>query len=258
MRKILSSAVLAMSMLTVANAQTTAPNWTANDCNSVSHTLYTELDAGKIIVFVWVMPCGSCEAPAKTAFTAVESFAASHPGKVVYYMADDYGDASCNTLNSWVTSNNIGDVSKITFFGNAGNTINMNNFGGSGMPKIVVMGGSDHKIYFNKNNAAANDATGITDAINSALTAASVSSLENKIGFSVAPNPGSDMITINCVTAVKKVMVTTMNGQVAREIDFGNGKMNPGLDITSLPAGVYLVEVTDVDDKTGIQKIVKQ
>ena len=258
MKKIFTSVSLLMALAISTSAQTTAPNWTAKDCNNMSHTLHTELNDGKVVVLVWVMPCVSCLGPAKTAYASVQNFAASHPDKIVYYMVDDYGDASCADLSSWVTSNNIGDASKMTFFDNTGNTISMKDFGGNGMPKVVVMGGSEHKIFFNKNNSAANDATGINSAITSALDAATnVSTLENSLKFSVSPNPVTDRLIINHSKAVKNVKIIAMNGQVVSEVNFENGKKNPVIELNDLPKGTYIIKIIDASNEIGIQKAVK-
>src|SRR5438067_299698 len=45
--------------------QTTATDFTATDCNSASQSLFTELNAGKIVVLIWVMPCSVCISDAK-------------------------------------------------------------------------------------------------------------------------------------------------------------------------------------------------
>src|ERR1043165_5686641 len=105
MKHFLFTALLLLFGLSLAVAQTTATNFTATDCNATSHTLFTELDAGKIVVLVWVMPCAACISDAKAAFDAVGSFASSNPGKVVFYLSDDIGDAGCSTLNSWASTN---------------------------------------------------------------------------------------------------------------------------------------------------------
>lgn len=256
MKKFITAASLMFA--TTAIAQTNATNWTAQDCNNTSHTLFDELNNGKVIVFTWVMPCGSCVGPSKTAYDAVQTFAVSHPDKVLFYMADDLGDATCSTLTNWVTSNSIGNTSKMTIFSNSGNLINENDFGGTGMPHVIVMGGPNHEIFFNKKNAAANDATGITSAINSALTAASIASLNNEITFSVSPNPVTESFVITYTKPVQKVTITSVNGQVVKEEVFAKGKINPAINISQLAAGVYVIKVTGTDNKTGVQKLVKE
>lgn len=40
----------------MAFGQTTATDFTVNDCGGTSHNLFTELDAGKVIVLCWPMP----------------------------------------------------------------------------------------------------------------------------------------------------------------------------------------------------------
>ena len=95
-------------------SQTTATNFICNDCASTSHTLFAELDAGKVIVLVWAMPCGSCIGPAQSAYSAAESFSSSHPGRVLFYLADDYANTSCSTLSSWATTNNMPNSTKFS------------------------------------------------------------------------------------------------------------------------------------------------
>lgn len=243
----------------VLNAQTTATNFTAQDCSSTNRTLFTELNNGKIVVLVWVMPCGSCVNGAKAAYNAAQSFATSHPGKVLYYMADDLGDATCSDLSTWVTTNNIGNLSNMTLFSNAGNIIKESDFGGTGMPHVVVIGGTDHKIYYNKKNNATNDLSGITTAINSAISSTTgVAAVVNEISFNISPNPAQATVAITSTKAIKKVVVMSMSGQIMKEEIYPNGKMNPTVGISVLAAGVYSIKVTDITGKFGFEKIVKE
>jgi hypothetical protein len=254
MRKIFTSCALLFAAA-AANAQTTATNWTAQDCSSATHTLFNELDNGKIIVFAWVMPCASCVAPTKTAYNVVQGYATSNPGKVALYIADDLGDDDCNALTTWVTSNSVGNVANLTLFPNTSNVINETNFGGSGMPHIIVMAGTDHHIYFNQKNTAANNATAIQSAINAAIGATSVAEL-SAISFSVSPNPVAESFLIEATKAITRITITSITGQVIKEEVFGMARTNPSINISDLAAGVYMVRITDVDNKTGVQKIV--
>src|SRR5207249_4420212 len=83
----------------------TAPDFTALDCNGVSHNLYTELNSGKVIVLNWVMPCSACVGPSLTAYNVVKSYASSN---VLHYLIDDAGNTSCTSLSSWATGAGIG------------------------------------------------------------------------------------------------------------------------------------------------------
>src|SRR5258706_1435857 len=132
-----------------AGAQSVAKNFNCNDCNSNNHDLFTELDAGKVIVLCWVMPCSLCSGPASSANSIVNSFATSNPGKVKFYLVDDVANTSCSSLNSWGASTGL---TNYTSFSNS--SIKMTDYGITGMPKIVVLsGGSSHLVYFNQSDS---------------------------------------------------------------------------------------------------------
>lgn len=257
MKKITTTLALLFAAAAMATAQT-APNWTAVDCNSVSHTLHTELDNGKIIVFVWVMPCASCINGAKAAYDAVQNSESRAPGKILYYLSDDVGDHSCGDLTTWINANSIGNTAKMTLFGNAGNTINEAGFGGSGMPHVIVMAGSDHKIYFNKLNNATNDRAGIETAINSAISALNVEQAKKSGAFTVSPNPVSGILEIKNPKAISSVSVISASGQVIKQESYTGGKANPTINMAGIAAGVYSIRITDVNGQTAVQKIVKE
>jgi hypothetical protein len=258
MKRIFTTVFLALTAFACSHAQT-ATNWTAQDCSSANHTLFTDLDAGKVVVMVWVMPCASCVNGATAAYNAAQSFASAYPGKVVYYLADDMGDASCSTLNTWITSNSIGNLSNMTVFSNAGNVIKESDFGGTGMPHVAVIGGgAQHKIYFNKMNSAANDQTGITTAIASAIAGAGVEQTTNAVRFSVAPNPAKESITVNSATPIEKIMVISVTGQVVKSEYYDTRKTTAGLTLKGFAPGIYTIRVTDINNQIGTQQIVKE
>ncbi|MBS1773160.1 MAG: T9SS type A sorting domain-containing protein [Bacteroidetes bacterium] len=255
MTKLITITALLSASLTNTFAQTTATNWTATDCNSTSHTLFNELDNGKVIVMIWVMPCPSCVNGAKAVSSAVQGFATSNPGKVLAYLSDDMGDQTCSDLSTWMSSNSVG--TNFTVFGNAGNTIDETNFGGSGMPHVVVMSGTDHKIYYNQKGSAITS-SGITTAITNALSTAGVNSVNTKAIFSVSPNPVKGNIAINCSKAIQKVIITSMTGQLVKEENYKNGKVNPVISLSNVASGNYMISITDADGATAMQKIVKE
>lgn len=242
--------IAAVCSLIASQAQT-APDFTATDCNGTSHNLYTELAAGKVVVLTWVMPCGSCVAGGNAAENAVESFATSHPGKVEFWMIDDFGDTPCGSLSSWANTNGI---TKPVFFGNSGNAIDENDFGGSGMPHVVVIS-PNKNIAYNKMNGATNDQPGITAAITQGLTL-SVPQIKAE-DIDISPNPATNVVRISYTKAIKEVKIIAANGQVVIEQSFSN-KHNPSIDINSLASGVYNLLITDVEGKRGTRQIVKQ
>lgn len=250
MKKIFLS-IAAVCGIFTAQAQT-APDFTATDCNSVSHTLYTELAAGKTVVLTWVMPCGACVNGGKAAQNAVQSFDATNPGKVIYWLIDDLGDTPCPSLSSWTSSNGI---TKPTLFGNAGNAIDENDFGGTGMPHVVVIA-PNKTILYDKKNGATNDEAGIKAAITQAI-ALNVTDID-PARISIAPNPASAEVRITYDKAIASIKVVTSLGQAAAEFNYSDRRLNPTINISALPAGIYKVLITDVEGKLGVSQIVKQ
>ena len=253
---LLALPMLLLTALTVS-AQTTATNFTASDCSSNSHTLYTDLDNGKIVVLVWVMPCGNCIGGAKAAWDAAQSFAVSNPGKVVYYLSDDVGNASCSTLSSWASTNSIGPAN-LTVFDNSGTAINETNYGGSGMPHVMVIGGLDHKIYFNEKNGAA---SGITTAINSAIAATGVKETTAATSeLKVFPNPAKERVSVNYSlgqSSAVSIIITNVVGAKVKTLSYpsqaaGQHEINITLD-NSLSNGTYFLQL----NAGGMQQTVK-
>ena len=158
--------ILLVAFSTLIMAQKNATNFTCNDCSAVPHELFKDLDSGKVIVLVWVMPCGACTGPAITSYNIVKSYQATNPNKVYFYLSDDLGDTDCLSLASWCVSNGI-DASLFSLrFSNA--VIKMSNYGSFGMPKIVVLAGSDHKVLYNINNTV--NSKDLQNAINTGLS----------------------------------------------------------------------------------------
>lgn len=234
----------------LAIGQTTATDFTATDCSSGSHTLFTELNSGKIVVLVWVMPCGMCIGDAKAAYDAVQSFATSNPGKVIYWLSDDAGNNTCSSISSWASTNSIGTTGS-SYFGNAGNTIDEANYGGSGMPHVVVIGGSSHHIYYNVKNGSGSGSA-ITSAISTALAATTgVGNVTNSVSvLSLFPNPAKDKISVNYgldnATPVN-VEVYDVVGKSVKTMSFGEqafGQHSFDLNFDNkLSNGVYFLKL---------------
>jgi len=183
MKNIILTCSLALSI--IASYAQTAPDFTAPDCDGTSHNLYGELASGKVIVLDWVMPCTSCIGPSLTAYNIVQSYSTSNPGQVLFYLIDDAANTSCLTLGGWAINNNIAPY--FTSFSTA--SIVENDYGGIGMPHIAVVGAGGH-MYFNALNGDAGNATGIQNAINSALSANGINEqAANDLKLMLSPNP---------------------------------------------------------------------
>lgn len=247
--------ILATSLL---SAQTTATDFTANDCSGTSHHLFAEMDAGKIIVAAFVMPCGGCAPNSIAAYNAVQSYASSNPNTVYFYLVDDYANTSCNTLTSWGNSNSMPNATK---FSNS--SFSMGDYGTAGMPKIVVMGGANHEIVYNKNSGVST--SGVQAAINSLLSA-SVNEIKENTPFSlkVIPNPGNGVFNLEYSVQNNSDVVIelfTVSGKLIKMIEEKNvqsGSHSVLFDSSNnLETGSYFVKVTSNNETQTINVIVE-
>ena len=81
MKKYILKSLLVLFVANISFAQTTATDFTTNDCNGISHNLFNELDNGNVVVIAWVMPCLPCASYSLPAYSAVQSFSFSHKSK---------------------------------------------------------------------------------------------------------------------------------------------------------------------------------
>lgn len=221
-------------------AQTTATNFNCNDCVGNNHDLFTELDAGKVIVICWVMPCGGCISASRTAYDAVQTYSTSNPGRVVFYLVDDNGDTPCNTLTSWGNTNAMPNAVK---FSNS--AIRPSDYGTVGMPKIIILGGASHTIYFNQNDGA--NSSGITPAINLALGSSGIVENNNISYLNVFQNSANKINLVYNINQANAVNVEIFNitGEKIKSASYTNisqGKHETQFDIENYSNGLYFLK----------------
>ncbi|MDG1718622.1 MAG: T9SS type A sorting domain-containing protein [Flavobacteriales bacterium] len=244
MKKYIFKSLLVLFAVNISFSQTTATNFTTNDCNGVSHHLFDELDNGNVVVIAWVMPCSPCATYSLPAYSAVQSFSSSHPGQVHFYMADDYANTSCTSLSSWGDNYNM---SNSTFFSST--DVNMNDYGVSGMPKVVVLGGLDHHVYFNENDNKIN-LSGVQTAIDSALNSfvSSTSKLVSAFQLNTFPNPTQDKLTINYHFNKNEEVIFEIIDLLGKKVKTMLVFNDPGthttdLNISKIPSGNYILRM---------------
>ena len=225
--------------------QNNATDFTALDCDGVSHHLFSELDSGKVIVIAWVMPCGPCGSIALDAYTASLGYANSNPGRVEFYLVDDFANTDCASLFAWADNFGMGNCTKFS-----DPSIDMGDYGQIGMPKIVVLGGAGHFVYFNENSSTQN----INSAIDLALTGAAVTTSINKkeeiISFHCYPNPSNGVFKINYSFKIKsdwKIELYNLLGEKVLEKQLISESLNGEYSINTqnLTNGSYLLKLTN-------------
>jgi hypothetical protein len=253
-RYILSISLLISAMVGMAQ---TATDFTANDCVGNSHHLFAELDAGKIIVISFVMPCGSCIAPTLAADAAVQSYASSNPGQVLFYVAHYTGSGnSCSTITGWESTNSI--TQDATFYTAA--FVRSQYSSVSTMNRIVVLGGMNHAIYYNAGSGVTQ--TTVQNAISAALATTGVA--ENNFtnsDLSVSPNPVAGDAKVNyTLSKSMDVSIDVINilGENVKTIKLERqtiGKQEAQIDLEPLNNGVYFIRL-NAGKESGIVKFI--
>ncbi len=243
MKKHLLTAALGLSTA-LAPAQT-ATDFNCADCSGTAHQLFAELDAGKVVVLAWVMPCNTCVGPTLTTYNVVESYQVTDPGKVVMYVCDDYANTSCAALNNWC---NAQGLTNITTFSNA--AISMSHYGSNGMPKIVVLGGNSHTVFLNVNNTV--NANALQQAIDNALTVTGIDGPDaTASGLEVLPNPATDQVWVGFdMPGAGRISIDLFDrmGRLLRNLHNGDvpqGRTRIAIATQDLAAGSYLVRLSD-------------
>ncbi len=242
MKKIVLSAC-AIVLATIGFSQT-AVNFNLNDCQGNNHDLYTELDAGKVVVITWVMPCSACIGVASSVANTVQGYATSDPGRVVFYLVDDYANTACNTLTSWASTNSI---TTDAIFSNTG--ISMTDYGTAGMQKTVILGGTSHMVFYNQVGAVT--VSTMQTAINNALLTGIAVNPSIIGGMDLFPNPvNGNASTLNySLTQNSDVNIDIYNtlGEKVKSVTIAKqtiGKHESAIDLTGFSNGTYIIKLT--------------
>jgi hypothetical protein len=229
----LSFALLAC---TSTQAQTTAMDFTADDCDGVSHTLFSDLDAGYCVVIDLVMMnCPSC-GPATLQIHNNVIPNVSDPSRVKFYSIGYTNSITCSQITAW--RDGIG-LNHPVFAGMSAMTTY---YGGMGMPTVVVLGGgSSHAVYYNELGHNASDNAAVADAIDAAL-AGSIGIAETEVPVSVlSPNPAHDVLTITGGSWMR-MRVLDLQGKEVANLRVQNGRA----DVSTLESGAYVAVLTGV------------
>jgi len=240
-----SAVVAAITFLSFTGmSQTTAMNFSGQDCNGNNVDLFADLDAGKAVMLIFYMPnCGSCPPVATRMQTMANNINANHPGLVKAYAFPYQNSTTCSYSASWVTNNNLPLFAPMD-----SGAVQVAYYGGFGMPTVVLLGGNNHDVLFTTQNFTSSDTTTMRDLILNTFTAgiednASISELN------VFPNPASGLVNLsfnNPVTADTEIKIVDLSGKILLSVQrekLAEGLVEEELDVTSIPAGNYLIQI---------------
>lgn len=241
-------ALLSLSMLMAAatSGQTNALDFTADDCDGNSHNLFSELEAGNVVLLELVMM--GCQ-PCVTAGNSIKNNVlpnVSDPARVKFYSIGFTNAITCAQMNNWKTTNGF---THTVFAGMSAQTTHYN---GMGMPTIAVVGGDDHIVYYSELGHNASDNPDILAAIEAAL-AASVGVREvAQEEVAVYPNPVTDLLRFDLGSWTNAV-VLDLQGREVMNVKLVAGR----LDVTALLPGMYMLKLSSSAGDSGTARFEK-
>lgn len=246
-------------VITFSKAQTTAMQFSGEDCNGNPVDLFADLDAGKAVILHFFMPnCGSCPPPAQKIQAMANNINMMHPGKVKGYAFPYQNSTTCAYASSWVSSNNLSDLYAPMDSGAA----HVAHYGGFGMPTVVVLGGMDHRVLFSTLSFSTSDTTVMRDSIMALLEggAMGINDLSaTATSFKAYPSPANENISISFElkqSADYTIEILDISGKrVAVINDKGNsGLVTKKFNTSELANGTYVARLT-IGGKTATQKL---
>jgi len=235
---------LLLCLLTIGLKAQNATDFIAVNCENQRYHLFSELDSGKVVVMAWVMPCGSCVVPLQTTFNVVQQYKDSLPGMVTMLICDDVANTSCSSLVLWAKTYGMENTLKFS-----DPAIKMTDYGETAMPKVVVVGGSQHQVFFVSDYEV--DGKSLEKAIDSAITMITgvYERQELLTSMKVFPNPVNNSATIsfslNKGTFLNISILNEMGQEVASVF---SGSMSSGFQkinfsTQTLNDGLYFVQL---------------
>jgi hypothetical protein len=226
-------------------AQTAAMDFQGPDCNGVMRHCFADLDSGKAVILHFYMPsCSSCPPPAQKIQTMANNILANFPGKIAAYAFPYNNTTSCTYSSGWVSSNGLSLYAPM----DSGAT-QVAYYGGFGMPTIVLLGGTDHRVMFTTQSFITSDTLIMRDSILGMLTIG-VNDQEPLVNeVRLFPNPSADeafisfdlkesaSVKIEVMDITGKLLITLADDKIAA------GHYDKQLNTSKLPAGTYLVRI---------------
>ena len=249
MKTRLLSVAFILAGATVSNAQTTAIDFTRTDCDGTPRNLFTDLNAGKVVIMEWYMgpSCQPCKDAAKEIEGMKSALLQTYPGKVMSYVFGYQDFYTCAATKSWASGLGLTAIPMDSM------AWQMPNYGGFSMPTIAVVAGTDHKVIYVANPGSGGYSKGDTAAMRTAIKAyfspTSVSGLPAHVSeATVFPSPASTAVTIRVNLRSKakvQAQVVNLAGQVVMQFpaEITSGTYTRKISTESLAAGNYTVHI---------------
>ncbi len=234
-------------VFTISSAQTTAMQINGLDCNGNAHDLFSELDAGKAVILHFFMPsCGSCPPPAQKIQAMANNIMNTYPGMITAYAMPYQNSTTCSYTSTWCSTNNLS-----LYMPYDSGATQVAYYGGFGMPTVVLLGGTDHRVMYSSLNFVTSDTTEMRDSILALFgPLTSGQRLKNEeSAFNIYPNPSNENVSMQI--DIKrggnvKIEILNLSGEI---VEFDESRIASGLylkefNTSFLPSGIYLARVS--------------
>lgn len=245
MKKILSILFAGVFSLCIANAQSTAQDFTMSACDGNTHSLYADhLDNGEVVIMEFFMTCASCATAAAKLSPLQTGLAAQYPGMTNFWVLAYTNAYSCTTVNNWKNTN---APNAVAFDSGA---VQVAYYGGFGMPTTVVVAGPSHQVLYSSNvDGAPGDTALIHAAIDNYFATMGVDGTTNGVTFKAYPNPAVNTLNLdmNFTTGgVTEIDMVDMTGKVVKKIaneHYTAGATTLQVETSDLVNGIYFIRV---------------
>ena len=246
MKKSLAFCIMLMFAMHFNGIAQTAFQFTGEDCNGKAVDLYSDLDAGKAAILLFYMPdCGACPPPASEIQEMANNVMNDFPDMIKGYVFPFLDIYDCPSVVSWV------DDSHVPFFTPMDSgEYQVAYYGGFGMPTVVLLGGTDHRVMFSTLSYLTSDTTIMKDSILRlfGVETAIEPVLDELKDLIVRPNPAYALISVSAAEMPIGEYVLTLvdiNGAVMlNQMGVSDGKLNATLDIAEISSGLYMLNIT--------------
>lgn len=250
MKKILLTATaMFFIMVSGIQAQSTAMDFTQADCDGADHHLFSELDAGNVIILEYVMlNCAPCVGATNALVALTAPYELTHPGRVHIYSYAFLNSYTCEQIIQWKRDFNYSHQ----VFSQGEEQVNY--YGGMGMPTIVITGTDNHKVFYNGIGYSPDHDAAILAAIDSALlyNPTGVEEKRHSAEFRIYPTIFSDRIYVETTeeyTGAEVILFDTFGRQVLSSPVAEGGRT--GIPAGGLAGGIYIARLRS---STGISE----
>jgi thiol-disulfide isomerase/thioredoxin len=255
----IAAAILLIFAFTASKAQTTAMDFNTTDCNNNNVHLFSDLDAGKAVILFYYMPgCGTCPPVAQKIQAMANNINAMHANMVKAYAYPFQNSTTCAYSQSWVTDNNLPLYAPMD-----SGAASVAYYGGFGMPTVVLLGGSDHKVMFSTQSFSTNDTTTMRDMI-LGMMGGGTTGIENIAAninsLNIYPNPTSNNVTISLDLKEQSDLYIEVLNIIGQQIALISqdknvtGVVNRSFNTDALANGTYIIRI-NTDGKTINRRI---